>query len=295
MEIDVVKRFKLLKKMKGKWSSDPDTCRYFRLNYYKRDEYYPLVTDDLQRFMIETLIERYERKLAREELSYTQLQFYMDCQPFDKVYSALMAQIFNWRTWYRGKVNGPVDLRHIAQDRQSIHTGPVEKKTIEGISLLEAETVPANQKTLAEIRSAWLLKKNPTLVERTISDMRLWGSRENVMHRTENKYKNVLRGLWAKIKAYNSEMRDELIQRLWEECSEAYGKCADGHVGRLVNVLSGFDDMIKVKPTMEYFQDKIALIAALDEPVNVKNEKAIELMNEMNMPQDDRAAWLEAF
>jgi hypothetical protein len=244
--------------------------------------------------MIETLMDRYERMLAREEISYAQLDFYMNCQPFNKVYSALLAKIFNWRIWYRGKVNEPVELRHIAQDRQSIHTGPVEKKTIEGISLLEAQTIPANQKTLAEIKEAWLLKKKPELVERTIDDMRLWGSRENVMHRTENKYKNVLRGLWAKIKTYQGEMRDELIQRLWEECSEAYGKCADGHVGRLVNVLSGFEE-IKMKPTMEYFQGKIALIAALDEPLEAKIEKANHLMDEMEMSVEDRQPWLDAF
>jgi hypothetical protein len=294
MEIDAVKRFKLLKKMKGKWSSDPDTCRYFRLYEFSKNEYYPVVKDELQRFMAETLNERYERMLARAELSYAQLEFYMNCQPFHNVYSALMGQIFKWRQWYPGKVNEPVDLRHIAQDRQSIHTGPVEKKTIEGITLLEAQVVPANQKTLAEIKAAWLLKKKPELVERNIEDMRVWGSRENVMHRTENKYKNVLRGLWAKIKTYENEMRDELIQRLWEECSEAYGKCADGHVGRLVNVLSGFED-IKMKPTMEYFQGKIALIAALDEPLEAKIEKANYLMDEIEMSVEDRQPWLDAF
>ena len=85
MEIDVVKRFKLLKKMKDKWTSDPDTCRYFRLYQYDKNEYYPLVKYELQRFMTITLIERYEQRLARAEISYTQIEFYMNCQPYGTV------------------------------------------------------------------------------------------------------------------------------------------------------------------------------------------------------------------
>jgi hypothetical protein len=294
MEIDAVKRFKFLKRMKGRWLIDPDTCGYFRQSHYNKHEYYDIVKDELQRFMSHTLIERYEQRLARAEISYAQIEFYMDCQPYNYVYQELSYKIGEWMMRYVGKVNAPVELRHIAQNKQSIHTGPVEKKTIEGIALLEAQVVPANQKTLAEIKATWLLMKNPDLVERTIEDMRVWGSRETVMHRTEHKYKRVLRGLWARIKSYQAEMRDELIQRLWEECSEAYGMCADGHVGRLVNVLSGFED-IKVKPTMEYFQNKIALIAALDEPLAIKMEKANHLMDELEMPSEQRQPWLDAF
>jgi hypothetical protein len=57
--------------------------------------------------------------------------------------------------------------------------------------------------------------------------------------------------------------------------------------------LSGFDDTIKVKPTMEYFQDKIALIAELNETLEVKTTRALELMNEMEMPTEQRQAWLD--
>jgi hypothetical protein len=292
MEIDAVKRFKLLKAMKKAWLSSPDTCSNF--GRYNKHEYYYIVLNELKTFMCNFLRERWQGMLERSEISYEQLDFYVDCQVYNEVYDNLVLWIRHWRTIYVGKINAPVELRHIAQDKQSIHTGPVEKKTIEGITLLEAQTVPENQRTLAEIKAAWLLIKNSELVERNIDDMRVWGSRETVMHRTENKYKNVLRGLWAKIKTYQGEMRDELIQRLWEECSEAYGKCADGHVGRLVNVLSGFEE-IKMKPTMEYFQGKIALIAALDEPLEAKIEKANHLMDEMEMSVEDRQPWLDAF
>ena len=294
MEIDAVKRFKLLKAMKKAWLSNPDTCSNFDRRHYNKHEYYFLIVNELKIFMCNFLRERWLGMLERVEISHDQLEFYVDCQAYEDVYQNLMIWVRHWRTIYVGKINAPVDLRDIVNDRQNIHTGPVEKKTIEGITLLESQNVPANQKTLAEIKATWLLMKTPELVERIIGDMLLWGSRENVMHKTENKYKKVLRGLWAKIKTYEGDIRDELIQRLWEECSEAYGKCADGHVGRLVNVLSGFEN-IKVKPTMEYFQGKIALIAALDETLEVKTEKAIQLMDEMEMPKEQRQAWLDAF
>jgi hypothetical protein len=116
------------------------------------------------------------------------------------------------------------------------------------------------------------------------------------MNKDTNIYKDVLRGLWAKIKTFDGELKAELTKRLWEECNEALGMCADGHVGRLVNVLIGFDEQFKnsVSPK-EYFQNNIALIAASTVPMAFKLEQAKRLMDDIEMPENERQIWLDAF
>lgn len=132
-----------------------------------------------------------------------------------------------------------------------------------------------------------------TAVEKTIADMRNWGNRESVMKKGENVYKTTLRGAWAKIKA--SPHAKELINRLWEECSDAVDLCADGHVGRLCNVFVGFDDAFanSLSP-MEYFQNTIALISESAAPLDIRIEQAKKLMDDMNMPEEDRTPWIDA-
>jgi hypothetical protein len=119
--------------------------------------------------------------------------------------------------------------------------------------------------------------------------MKDWGSKKQVMDKSKNLYKSVLRGLWAKIMSFNDELKSELVRRLFEECSEAVGMCADGHVGRLVNVLVGFDEQFKNNISKkEYFQNNMAMIAKSDVPLAFKIDQAKKLM-------DERDAWLEAF
>jgi hypothetical protein len=134
-------------------------------------------------------------------------------------------------------------------------------------------------------------------IKETLEDMREWGNRPAVMKKGENVYKATLRGLWAKIKTYEPEVRDELIKRLYEECHEATGLCADGHVGRLCNVLVGFDsEFTSSLSPMEYFQNNIALISEnIHATHESKVQQAIALMNDVGMPEGERQAWLDAF
>ena len=134
-------------------------------------------------------------------------------------------------------------------------------------------------------------------IKETIEDMRDWGKRSSVMKKGENVYKTTLRGLWTKIKGFEPEVRDELIKRLFEEAYEAVGLCADGHVGRLCNVLVGFDPEFTCSLSpMEYFQNNIALIAEnIHAPHATKILQAKALMDEIKMPEEERGAWLDAF
>ena len=133
-------------------------------------------------------------------------------------------------------------------------------------------------------------------IKKTLEDMKEWGRRPSVMKKGENVYKATLRGLWAKIKTYEPELKVELVKRLFEEASEAVGLCADGHVGRLCNVMVGFDPEFTCSLSpMEYFQNTIALIAGnIHAPMSTKILQAKALMDEMKMPEEEREAWLEA-
>ena len=195
-------------------------------------------------------------------------------------------------------IAGPVEtLGNIAKDKQSVHTVSVTKSTNDGIFILKNQKVPKGQKTLKEIEAIWLARFKCNRVVAVLADMKDWGSRKQVMLKGENTYKSVLRGLWAKIKTFDDqELKDELVKRLWEECCESLYMCADGHVGRLVNVLIGFDEQFKsnISPK-EYFQNNMALISKSSAPLDFKIEQAKKLMDDVELPQKERAAWLEAF
>ena len=245
-------------------------------------------------FIVPFCQRRYEGMLAQGTKTIQEIDDIIFQLPFEETRMRLWSMIDIWTMTYKGPVP---QLKDIASSEQSVHTTVVLKATNDGIGILSDISVPDGQKTLLEICKAWveasvICRKK---IEHVMKDMKFWGSKLTVMHKSKNVYKDVLRGLWAKIKTYNGELYDELIKRLWEECWESIGLCADGHVGRLVNVLVGFDEEFKndVSP-MVYFQNNIALIADADTPLDFKIQQAKKLMDDIGMPEDQRDNWLSA-
>ena len=245
-----------------------------------------------------------EPQLVSKKITLNQLDEYIHLQPYDETRIRLWSLVDIWTLTYKGPV---ADLGAISKDGQSVHVREIEKNTGDGIHVLSNIEVPKGNNTLMEIYNAFRstifgdeYQVNPQGVKvklkMVVNDMRDWESREKVMSTVDNIYKKVLRGLWVKIKSYEHELRCELIKRLWEECSESVGMCADGHVGRLVNVLIGFDDDFKSKITpMEYFQNNMALISQNTlAPMTFKLEHARKLMDDIGMPEEQRAAWIDA-
>jgi hypothetical protein len=275
------------------------------------EEYVQLSPDEVEAYdekifagIINVFREWIEPQLVSKKITLNEVDNYIHLQPYEEVRIRMWSLVDIWTLTYKGPV---ADLGDISKDGQSIHVREVEKTTQDGIHVLSNLEVPKGQQTLNEIYSAFRstvfvneYAVNPQSVKmklkRVVNDMRDWASRDTVMSTTENVYKNVLRGLWVKIKSYEQEIRDELVKRLWEECFESLDMCADGHVGRLINVLIGFDDDFKSKISpMEYFQNNMALISqnALA-PMAFKVEHARKLMDEIGMPEEQRGAWLEA-
>jgi hypothetical protein len=292
--IDVVQCAKFLSRLKKVWLLDPDNPIKYKKGKYDTFTYYPHVYKDLCDFMVSHLQERYEGMLIRKKISLEGIRILVNKQPIDNVYWRIIDMVNIWAM----QIAGPVgNLGKIATDGQSIHTIAVTKTTNDGIFILEKQNIPQRQRTLYEIEQAWIPKFGIERVEVVMKDMKDWGSRKQVMDKTKNTYKSVLRGLWAKIKSFDdAELKSELVKRLFEECSEAVGMCADGHVGRLVNVLVGFDEKFKnnISPK-EYFQNNMALIAKSEVPLAFKIDQAKKLMDEAEIPQEEREAWLEAF
>jgi hypothetical protein len=242
--------------------------------------------------MVSHLRERYEKMLLHKKITLEGIRNLVDNQLIDRVYWRIIDLVNIWAL----RINGPVEnLGKIATDRQSVHTISVTKATNEGIFILENQDIPRGQKTLKEIEQAWVEKFGERRVSTVMADMKDWGSRDQVMGKT-NTYRTVLRGLWAKIKSFtDKELKGELVKRLFEESNEALGMCADGHVGRLVNVLVGFDEQFKnnISPK-EYFQNNISLISNSEVPLVFKIDQAKKLMDDIQMPEEERTAWLEA-
>ena len=292
--IDVVQCAKFLSRLKKVWLLDPDNPIKYKKGKYNTFKYYEYIYKDLCDFMVSYLQERYEEMLIRKKINLEGIRRLVEKQPIDHVYWRIIDMVNIWAI----QIAGPVgNLGNIAKDGQSIHTIAVTKTTNDGIFILEKQDIPQRQRTLYEIEQAWVPKFGIERVEIVMKDMKNWGSRKQVMDKTKNTYKSVLRGLWAKIKSFtDQELKNELVKRLFEECNEAVGMCADGHVGRLVNVLVGYDEQFKnnISPK-EYFQNNMALIAKSDVPLAFKVDQANKLMDDVEIPQEERGAWLEAF
>ena len=292
--IDIYECKKFMSRAKRLWLLEPDNPVRYKKAKLSEFTYYKHIYAELCNFMVSFLQERYERMLVNKKVTLEEIRLMVDKQPIDSVYWRIMDMVNIWAM----RIAGPVEnLGKIANDSQSVHSVSATRSTNDGIFILEKQEVPFGQKTVDEIREAWSKKFNPTQVDRLIQDMKDWGSRPQVMDKKKNIYKSVLRGLWAKIKSFNdAELKAELVKRLFEECSEALGMCADGHVGRLVNVLIGFDEQFKsnISPK-EYFQNNMALIAKSEVPLAFKIDQAKKLMDEVDIPQEERDAWLEAF
>lgn len=303
-------RLKVLNRMKRAFTKYPDgfpgdnyDATNDILEMWNEYEYNAEITADnkdilhmeIVEFIVSFCQKRYEGMLAQGTKTIQEIDDLIFELPFEETRMRMWSMIDIWTMTYKGPVP---ELREIASNEQSVHNTVVLKATNDGIGILSNISVPDEQKTLIEICQAWTKSScsHRIKIEHVVKDMRDWGSRETVMHKTKNVYKEVLRGLWAKIKTYTGELYQELLKRLWEECWEAIGLCADGHVGRLVNVLVGFDDEFKndVSP-MVYFQNNIALIADADTPMEFKIQQAKKLMDDIGMPEAQRADWLSAF
>lgn len=185
------------------------------------------------------------------------------------------------------------ELEGLARDNQNVHTGPVNKQTQDGVTALLETPVAVGQDTLAELERAWRTQR-PASRKSVLKDVSRWYQASECRQPGDHLYQRLLDGLWTRIKL--SKHKDDLIQRLWEECDESRKMCCEGHISRLCNVLVGYDESFKAPiSTGETLQNRMSAIAAEDMAVPDKVVKAWEVFEELQVPQEQRRAWIEAF
>jgi hypothetical protein len=212
--------------------------------------------------------------------------------PLERVRKRMLEKIKSWSQDPKYKLR---EMERLARDSQNIHTGPVNALANQTFAKLSTVKISEEQRTLPAIYSAWHTLGLPEEVILPVYvDMKKWGNTRSVVKTNDYLYRNTLRSVWAKILTYKGETRYELIKRLWEECYEAKDMCAQGHLSRLANVFVGFDLDMKPPVSRTTFQDSIAAVARSADSLSEKMEKAKALMDEYEIPQDERQPWLDA-
>ena len=240
------------------------------------------------------------RRAADENYKLHWLEYEVQFLAFYEVRKRLYNLLDLWITeeFENKKVIKKDGLAGLAQDGQNVHTQAVVNQTNDGITIIRKTVIPKGQNTLDEIINAWIttIPESIELLSPVYEDMQKWGKCRSVIKKGDFEYRKALRGIWAKIKTYEGDIRFELTKRLWEECYESVGMCAQGHLSRLANVLVGFDKTIKPpSSSKQYFQEQIANLSRKNLSTEEKIRLATELMDEVELPQDERAPWLEAF
>ena len=192
-------------------------------------------------------------------------------------------------------------MGRLAADTQNVHTAVVAKQTNGNVELLLEQPLIGGMDVLATLTTWWMVRGPKPSFEsywRVMEDVRHWVGKRTCKSTNDYLYQRVLNGLVAKILLTadgKDDLFTELCKRLWEECEEAVGMCCEGHIGRLANVLVGFDEAFKPPlPVGEILQTKLAAIAGMKLSPKLKLQKAVAVMDELNLPAAERGPWLEA-
>ena len=191
-------------------------------------------------------------------------------------------------------------LAQIAADRQNVHTTAVTHQTNAAMEkLLQAATQFDSEIPAFELLTGkWLYMNMGWKDVRAVTDdMVKWYTKPTCRSHNDELYKKALTGVVHLIRTRNSqELRHELYLRAFEECEESIDMCCEGHLSRLCNIFAGFDETFQPPVSVsEQLQNKLGAIALLEISTEEKIQQATQLLNELNIPQEQRAVWLEAF
>ena len=190
-------------------------------------------------------------------------------------------------------------LGAIAVDRQNVHTTAVSKQTNELTQKILEKGGDDNKRHSrpADAIAYWLIRRTVTLSQlSTLSaDIERFYNLVTVRTTNDYAYRRLFNALCAIIAQYSGEMRKELMKRFSEECIEAVGMCAEGHMTRLCNVLVGFDDVFKPPvPIGELLQQKISAISETSASLEEKLSAARAVFEELQIPDAERMPWVQA-
>jgi len=255
---------------------------------------------DIEEEVFNILKTRYEKLLKEhsQRLDEIEERIWEEAK-FENVENRLWSMLDTWEKMYPESVKKKHALQKLAGDGQNVHTRIVTKQTNTSMDIINSTTVPKGQRTTDEIITHWSnsLGLDWQDINTVYLDMLEWGAKTTIYKPDDYYYRKTLRGLWALIKTYSGDEFKEILKRLFEECQESVGMCGQGHITRLCNVLVGFHSaFLTVQSSMEQFQTKIAALAA-DESLSTqtKLKEATVLLDEYDIPDNQRQAWIDAF
>jgi len=188
------------------------------------------------------------------------------------------------------------ELQKLATDTQNVHTKEVSSFTEKLTSLLLAQNVPEDQRTLQRIVGKFSklckIDRMKDLLE-VLNDINMWYEKSTCITHGDWLYKKLLDAAVCKIEA--SEFKNALYKRAYEEAKESVGMCCQGHLSRIINIFSGFDsEFTSPVSAKELLQEKISSIAASDASYEDKIKEANIAFVELNIPKQEWSAWIDA-
>ena len=254
---------------------------------------------EVENHIVDILKKRYENRLKTNHSTLEQIEgdIYVD-SIFENVEIRLQTMIDIWEKKYPSAVPNKNELQKLTDDEQNVHTRVVNRQTKKYMDIIKMIDVPKEQRTPDEIITVWLSDcQIPwSKVQPVFNDMVTWGRTGTIFSKDDYLYRKVIRSLWTLIKTHTGDVYKELVKRLWEECLDSVGVCGQGHISRLANVLVGFDSrFISPQSVMEKFQQQISEISEKDIGIEEKISEATTIMDQIEMPPEERQPWLDAF
>jgi hypothetical protein len=272
---------------------------YMQFYSHKINEDYDIFKNSIEDYIVNTLQKKYENRIKTKHSTLEQIEedIWND-SIFINVENRLFSFLDIWEKKYPFSIPNNTELKKLTDDSQNVHTRVINRQTRQYTEIIKNINVPKGQKTIDEIITAWLsdLKLPWSEISNVFIDMNEWGSKATIFSESDYMYRKMIRSLWALIKTKTGEIYLEILKRLWEECLESVGMCGQGHISRLANVLSGFDsNFISSVSIMERFREQISDISNKDMSIDNKIKEANFIMDEIDMPLEERQNWIEAF
>ncbi len=174
----------------------------------------------------------------------------------------------------------------IYEDGQNVHTTSINESVHENLkniyneynNNLNNKLLFLNEisKRITELSKSFNLIKKQKIIgsfDRILIDTINFNN--NNLHRTDLILSDILVLVWCKINS-KPNIINELEQRLIEELIEMNGLCSSGHLSRLINILCGFFDDIKL--TIDYKDQIKSYIFNFMNKLLLKDEKLTEII-----------------
>lgn len=206
-------------------------------------------------------------------------------------------------------------LRRLAANDQTVHDTFVNHSMLPMLDRLMATPVPPRQDTMAIVHARladhngvvqgrtwwqWICCMPAGSQRLTAANLRLlqqindyYRRRDRVMAFGNYTYRTLLDHATALMERHPQVT--DLWARFFEEMREAAGMCAHGIHSRLLNTFGGFYEGGAIADRGTLLQGRMSAIAAKTLPLDTKVDEARVALRELEVPEQEWGAWLDAF